>query len=125
MAQTIEVTLPDIGDFQDVEIIEILVKAGDVVSKEDPLLTLESDKASMEIPSPQAGTVDEVNVALGDRISQGDLIVTLVAAPTEAPASPASALSDDTTFRRQAVARISPRSGLSSLVPRRRPRVSR
>ncbi len=90
MAQTIEVTLPDIGDFQDVEIIEVLVKAGDVVSKEDPLLTLESDKASMEIPSPQAGTVEEVKVALGDRINKGDLIVTLAATESAEPVAPSA-----------------------------------
>ena len=90
MAQTIEVTLPDIGDFQDVEIIEVLVKAGDVVSKEDPLLTLESDKASMEIPSPQAGTVEEVKVALGDRINKGDLIVTLAATESAEPVVPSA-----------------------------------
>lgn len=90
MAQTIEVTLPDIGDFQDVEIIEVLVKAGDVVSKEDPLLTLESDKASMEIPSPQAGTVEEVKVALGDRINKGDLIVTLAVTESAEPVAPSA-----------------------------------
>lgn len=90
MAQTIEVTLPDIGDFQDVEIIEVLVKAGDVVSKEDPLLTLESDKASMEIPSPQSGTVEEVKVALGDRINKGDLIVTLAATESAEPVVPSA-----------------------------------
>jgi pyruvate dehydrogenase E2 component (dihydrolipoamide acetyltransferase) len=76
----IEVLLPDIGDFHDVEIIEILVQPGDKVEAEDPLITLESDKASMEIPSPQAGTVAELKVALGDRINQGDLLLTLAAA---------------------------------------------
>lgn len=73
----IEVLLPDIGDFHDVEIIEILVKTGDTVAAEDPLLTLESDKASMEIPSPQAGVVGELKVGLGDKINQGDLLMTL------------------------------------------------
>ena len=73
----IEVLLPDIGDFHDVEIIEILVKTGDRVEAEDPLITLESDKASMEIPSPQAGVVGEVRVALGDKINQGDLLLML------------------------------------------------
>ena len=77
MAQTIEVTLPDIGDFQDVEVIEILVQPGDRVEAEDPLITLESDKASMEIPSPQAGVIGEVKVSIGDKINQGDLIATL------------------------------------------------
>ena len=77
MAQINEVLLPDIGDFHDVEIIEILVKPGDHVEAEDPLITLESDKASMEIPAPRAGLVREVRVALGDKINRGDLIMTL------------------------------------------------
>ena len=77
MAQMIEVLLPDIGDFHDVEVIEILVKAGDRIEAEDPLITLESDKASMEIPAPQAGVVGDVRVALGDKINQGDLLLTL------------------------------------------------
>ena len=77
MAQMIEVLLPDIGDFHDVEVIEILVNAGDRIAAEDPLITLESDKASMEIPAPQAGVVGDVRVALGDKINQGDLLLTL------------------------------------------------
>lgn len=80
MAQMIEVLLPDIGDFHDVEVIEILAKPGDRVEAEDPLLTLESDKASMEIPAPQAGVIGEVSVALGDKINQGDLLMMLQAA---------------------------------------------
>jgi pyruvate dehydrogenase E2 component (dihydrolipoamide acetyltransferase) len=73
----IEVLLPDIGDFHDVEVIEILVNPGDRVEAEDPLVTLESDKASIEIPSPHAGRVGEVRVALGDKINQGDLLILL------------------------------------------------
>ncbi len=95
MAQMIEVLLPDIGDFHDVEIIEILVKPGDRVEAEDPLITLESDKASMEIPSPQAGVVGEIRVALGDKVNEGDLILTLEAqeaAEEPAAASPAPAV---------------------------------
>ena len=79
----IEVLLPDIGDFHDVEIIEILVKPGDRVEAEDPLLTLESDKASMEIPAPQAGVVGEIKVALGDKINQGDLLMMLETAAAQ------------------------------------------
>jgi pyruvate dehydrogenase E2 component (dihydrolipoamide acetyltransferase) len=82
----IEVLLPDIGDFHDVEIIEILVKPGDRVEVEDPLLTLESDKASIEIPSPQAGVVGELKVSLGDKVNQGDLLMMLDVAAAE-PAS--------------------------------------
>lgn len=79
MAQKTEVLLPDIGDFTDVEVIEVLVRPGDSVLAEDPLITLESDKASMEIPAPRAGTVAELRVAVGDRVSQGDLILLLEA----------------------------------------------
>ncbi|MFO0101415.1 MAG: biotin/lipoyl-containing protein, partial [Betaproteobacteria bacterium] len=68
---TIEVQVPDIGDFKDVEIIEILVKPGDAVQKEQSLITVESDKASMEIPSAAAGIVRELRVKLGDKVSQG------------------------------------------------------
>ncbi len=85
MAQVTEVTLPDIGDFKDVEVIEVLVSPGDHVEKEDSLITLESDKASMEIPSPLAGTVKEMKVKVGDRINEGDLIA-LVEAEAARPA---------------------------------------
>ena len=93
MAQKTEVLLPDIGDFQDVEVIEILVRPGDTVAVEDPLITLESDKASMEIPSPVAGTVGEIRVAVGDKINQGDLILLLDAeAGSGADAAPPVAI---------------------------------
>ena len=84
-----EVRLPDLGDFADVEVIEVLVNPGDRVAPEDTLIVIESDKASMDIPSPAAGTVASVAVAVGDKINSGDLIVTLSAA--EAHAAPASA----------------------------------
>ncbi len=89
----IEVRVPDIGDFKDVPIIEVAVKSGDQVKPEDPLITLESDKASMEVPSPSAGTVREVNVKVGDRVSEGSLILTLATGvATAASAAPAGAL---------------------------------
>jgi pyruvate dehydrogenase E2 component (dihydrolipoamide acetyltransferase) len=75
----VEVTVPDLGDFSDVEVIEILVKPGDVVGVEDSLITLETDKATMDVPSPAAGTVSEVKVAAGSTVSTGDLIVVLEA----------------------------------------------
>ena len=75
--ETIEVKVPDIGDFKNVPVIEILVKEGDEISAEDPLMTLESDKATMEIPSPAAGTVAGFKIKVGDRVSQGDAIMTL------------------------------------------------
>lgn len=94
----IEVKVPDIGDFQDVPIIEVLVKPGDTVEPEDPLITLESDKATMEIPAPQAGTVVELKVAVGDKVSEGTLILMLEPAegassgpPTGAATEPAAA----------------------------------
>ena len=79
MANPIEVKVPDIGDFKDVEVIELLVKAGDAIDKEQSLVTLESDKATMEIPSPQAGVVKELKLKLGDKVSQGALILLLEA----------------------------------------------
>jgi len=88
----INVELPDIGDFHDVEVIEILVSPGDSVAVEDSLLTLESDKATMEIPSPAAGTVNEIKISVGDKINKGDVIFVLEAggeadAPAVAPAA--------------------------------------
>ena len=68
---TIEIKVPDIGDFKDVPIIEVHVQAGARVKAEDPLITLESDKATMDVPAPQAGTVAEVKVAVGDRVAEG------------------------------------------------------
>ena len=91
----VEVKVPDIGDFKDVAIIELLVKPGDTVKTEQSLVTVESDKASMEIPSSAAGVVKEVKVKLGDKLNEGDLIVVLesdaAAAPAPAAAVPASA----------------------------------
>ena len=75
MANVVEVKVPDIGDFKDVEVVEILVKPGDTVAKEQSLISLETDKASMEIPAPEAGVVKEMAVKLGDKVSQGSLIL--------------------------------------------------
>src|SRR3954469_28249 len=86
----VEVKVPDIGDFKSVEVIEVLVKPGDTVAKEQSLVTLESDKATMEIPSPDAGVVKELKVKTGDKVSQGSAILILeskeLAAPESAPA---------------------------------------
>ncbi len=86
-AQVIEVKVPDIGGFKDVPIIEILVKAGDSVQAEDPLITLESDKAAMEVPSPAAGVVKDVKVKMGDSVSEGSVILILEAAASAAPSA--------------------------------------
>ena len=88
-----EVTVPDIGDFKNVEVIEVLVKPGDKVTKEQSLVTLESDKATMEIPSPAAGVVKELRIKVGDKVSQGSAILLLegaAEAPTQKPTPPAA-----------------------------------
>lgn len=77
MADKQTITLPDVGDFQDIEIIEVLIAPGDLVEAEQSILVLESDKATMEIPSPLAGTIETVDVSVGDRVNQGDQIATL------------------------------------------------
>ena len=71
-----EIRLPDIGDFKDVPIIEIAVKPGQNVAKDDILLTLESDKATLDVPAPEAGVIGEIKVKVGDKVSQGDLLAT-------------------------------------------------
>ena len=86
----IEVRVPDIGDFEDVPVIDVAVKSGDQVKPEDPLVTLESDKASMDVPSPAAGTVKEVNVKVGDKVSEGSLILTLTTGVAAAAPGPAA-----------------------------------
>ena len=90
MSQTSEVKVPDIGDFEDIEIIEIAVAPGDRVEMEQALITLESDKATMDVPSPTAGLVKSIAVAVGDRVSEGALILTLEAADERAGESTAA-----------------------------------
>ncbi len=100
MSSRQEVRVPDLGDFDDVEIVEVHVKAGDQVQPEDPLITLETDKAAMEVPAPAAGRLAEVTVEVGGRVSEGDLIAILEAQdvvtevapdrPDEAPQATAS-----------------------------------
>ena len=77
MTQAVEIKIPDIGDFKDVPVIEIMVAPGDAVEKETSLITLETDKASIEVPSPQAGVVQEIKVKVGDKVSEGTSILTL------------------------------------------------
>jgi len=94
---TVDVRVPDIGDFSDVAVIEVLVKPGDTIAVEQSLITIESDKASMEIPSSHAGVVKELSVAVGDKVNEGTLILRLegqaaaAATPTAKPAAPAAA----------------------------------
>ena len=99
MSQVIEVKVPDIGDFKDVPIIDILVQPGDQVKAEDSLITLESDKAAMDVPSPASGVVKEIRVKVGDKVGEGSLVLLLeaagaaaqaVSAPAAAPAQAAT-----------------------------------
>jgi pyruvate dehydrogenase E2 component (dihydrolipoamide acetyltransferase) len=87
MSSITEVKVPDIGDFKEVDVIEILVKPGDSIAKEASLITVESDKATMEIPSPAAGVVKELRVKLGDKVAEGSMILLLEAGAGEAPAA--------------------------------------
>ena len=94
MAKIIEIKVPDIGDLKEVGVIEVLVKPGDTVQKETSLITVESDKATMEIPSPAAGVVKEIKVKIGDKVAEGSLVLTLDetgTAETQAPAPAAPA----------------------------------
>ena len=99
MANVIEVKVPDIGEFKDIPVIEVLVKPGDIVKPEDSLVTLESDKATLDVPSPAAGTVKEIKLKVGDKVSAGALVLMLESggaaevapAPAKAAAAPAAA----------------------------------
>jgi len=86
MSKIVKVEVPDIGDFTNVDIIEVVVAPGDQIAAEDALITLESDKATIEIPSPQAGTIKEVLVKVNDKVSQGDIILTMELSTAETPA---------------------------------------
>ena len=95
MSQIIQVKVPDIGDFKDVPVIDVLVKPGDAVKAEDPLVTLESDKATLDVPSPASGIVQEIKIHIGDKVSEGALVLLMetangaAAAPqTQAPTPP-------------------------------------
>ncbi|WP_328514553.1 biotin/lipoyl-containing protein, partial [Ralstonia solanacearum] len=97
MSQVVEIKVPDIGDYKDVPVIEVHVKAGDPVNAEDSLVTLESDKATMDVPSPKSGIVKELKIKVGDAVSEGSLVLLLeeqgaVAAPApQAAPAPAAA----------------------------------
>ncbi|MDQ2681334.1 MAG: dihydrolipoyllysine-residue acetyltransferase [Candidatus Eremiobacteraeota bacterium] len=92
MSELIEIKVPDIGDFKEIPVIDILVKLGESIRKEDPLVTLESDKAAMEVPSPQSGIVKDITLKVGDKVSQGSAILTL---EVESSASPTPAGQSD------------------------------
>ena len=91
MADTVDITVPDLGDFSDVEVIEVLVAAGDSVAREDGLITLETDKAAMDVPAPGDGVIQSVTVAVGDKVSTGSVIGTMsMALAAAAPAAAAA-----------------------------------
>ena len=92
----IEIKVPDIGDFSEATVIELLVKPGDTIKAEQSMITVESDKASMEIPSSHAGVVKELKVKLGDKVAEGSVVLLLEAAgaQTAAPAAPAAPVSE-------------------------------
>src|SRR4051812_49920646 len=93
MMPATEVKVPDIGDFESVSVIEVLVKAGDTIKAEQSLLTVESDKASMEIPSSHAGVVKEVKIKVGDKVAMGSIVLVVEATGGAAAAAPAAAAS--------------------------------
>src|SRR5688572_23056867 len=88
---TIEVKVPDIGNYSDVPVIEVLVKPGETVKKDQGLLTLESDKATMEVPAPSAGVVKAIRVKVGDKVSEGAVVVEMDAADGAAASAPKAA----------------------------------
>jgi len=114
MSQLIEVKVPDIGDFTDIPVIEISVKAGDTVKAEDSLITLESDKATMDVPSPADGVVKEVKVSLGDKVSEGVLIVVLEAAAAGAATAAPTAAASTAPASAPAVPVSAPQAGSHS-----------
>ncbi|MBL8479754.1 MAG: dihydrolipoamide acetyltransferase, partial [Sterolibacteriaceae bacterium] len=91
MANIVEVKVPDIGDFKDVPVIELLVKVGDTVKAEDSLITLESDKATMDVPSPVSGVVTELKLKVGDKVAEGSLVALIDSAAAGQAAAPAAA----------------------------------
>jgi pyruvate dehydrogenase E2 component (dihydrolipoamide acetyltransferase) len=109
VSKLIEVKVPDIGDFQDVDVIEILVKPGDKVAKDDSLLTLESDKATMDIPSPFAGIIKEVMVTAGSKVSQGTLIAMMEVEAETAP------LPEEKTIQTEKVIKAAPKAPAATL----------
>jgi pyruvate/2-oxoglutarate dehydrogenase complex dihydrolipoamide acyltransferase (E2) component len=113
MGALIDIKVPDIGDFTDVEVIEVMVKPGDPVRVDDSLITIESDKASMEVPATEAGIVKEIRVKVGDKVSEGSPIVVIEAAPAadgKAAAAAAPAPSSSKNPHRQPLNRRSRQS---------------
>jgi pyruvate dehydrogenase E2 component (dihydrolipoyllysine-residue acetyltransferase) len=124
MAEMKDILVPDIGDFEGVEVIEIMVTAGDSINVEDPIVSLESDKAAMEIPSPFAGKVKDIKVKLGDTVSEGNLLITIEASEGDAAveeASPAPAEEPKAAAPEAAAPTPAPAANTSSPTPSPRP----
>ncbi|MBX3650492.1 MAG: dihydrolipoyl dehydrogenase [Burkholderiales bacterium] len=118
MSKIVEVKVPDIGDFKNIPVIEVLVKPGDAVSKEDSLVTLESDKATMDIPSPSAGTVKAISLKPGDKVSMGSVILTLEETDAAAPAAKPAAAAAPAAAPAPAPAAAKPAPAVASTVPK-------
>ena len=104
MSATVEVKVPDIGDFKDIPVIEVLVKVGDTIKVDDSLVTLESDKATMDVPSSVAGVVREIRLAVGDRVSEGSLVAIVASEQAVAAAGAGAASAESPIDRRPASA---------------------
>ena len=109
----VEVKVPDIGDFKDVPVIDVLVKPGDAVKPEDPLVTLESDKATMDVPAPAAGTVKSIAVKMGDKVSQGSLLLALESAEAKPAAATRAAADSSASTPRPSAASPAPSAAAS------------
>ena len=128
VTSTIEVRVPDIGDFQEVPVIEVMVAPGDSVQADDPLITMESDKAAMDVPAPTAGTVVELKIGVGDKLSQGDLILTLsgasdasTATVSEAPPPESESVSETPSPAESGVDELGPDQTRASTTLAQRP----
>ena len=118
MSKLVEVKVPDIGDFKNIPVIEVLVKPGDTVNKEDSLVTLESDKATMDIPAPAAGTVKTLSLKPGDKVSKGTLILTLEESSGDATAAPAAKPAAASAPAPAAAAKPAPTPAATAVAPK-------
>ena len=117
MSTIIEVKVPDIGDYSDIPVIEVLVKPGDAISKEDALVTLESDKATMDVPSPVSGVVRDLKIKVGDKVSEGSLLLTLDAREQSAKSEPPQAKGASAPPAAPAEARTPPAPAAAAKAP--------
>ena len=112
-----EVIVPDIGNFKDVEVIEIMVKAGDTLAADDSIMTVESDKAAMDIPAPFAGTVTELKIKVGDKVAAGSLVLLMDTSAAVAPTAAAPVVKSFTPAATPVIANVPPPSHPAPEVP--------